>query len=242
MTRHPTRSRLLILAALSLPLSGCAGNPDIATSAPDATSSSATSSGDPSPSAAPPHLIEMAPLAPGPYQISVFANPGDQGPEAIVEVPSGYNGGSTWFVVSHDAGEFLGLWFVGLVARDACTSAESRLFDPGPSVKDLASALVAQKSTRASAPKPVTLAGYRGLYVELASPHDTSRCEDTGHMWESPGGRGPGSDQVDLLWILDVDGQRVVVDAAYNATSTAADIHKLTSMVESLEFLEPAQE
>jgi len=195
-------------------------------------------------SAAPPHLVEgpETSLDPGTYQFSVLTNPGVETQDALVEVPGGFDDdGTTWFVVSHDRNEFFGLWTVGLVARDACTSSDSRLFDPGPTVQDLANALVAQKSTRASAPKPVTLAGQEGLYVKLASPHDTSSCEDLGHIWESPGGRGPGSDQVDLVWILDVDGQRVVVDAAYNPKSTPTDIHKLTTMAHSLHFVEAPQ-
>jgi hypothetical protein len=46
-------------------------------------------------------------------------------------------------------------------------------------------------------------------------------------------------DQVDRVWILDVDGQRRVVNAAYGPRSTAAERDKLTSMVRSLKF-EPA--
>jgi hypothetical protein len=47
--------------------------------------------------------------------------------------------------------------------------------------------------------------------------------------------------QVDLVWILDADGQRLVVNAAYTPKSTAADIDKLSSMVESLKFIESAE-
>jgi hypothetical protein len=159
-------------------------------------------------------------------------------PDAVITVPAGFNGAPDWYVVSHDGGEFLGLWAVGQVVRDACTRGPTRLFDPGPSVDDLADALVAQKSTRASVPKPVTLAGYDGLYVELASPDDIGRCRQTGLLWGDPGGRcicSPG--QVDRVWILDVDGQRLVVDAAYSVNSTAADRDKLSSMIESFAFV-----
>jgi hypothetical protein len=245
MTRHPTRWALLIVAALSLPLSGCGDNPDTAqptsdtpSSAAGATSSSATSS-DAGSSATPQHLVEgpATSLEPGTYQFSVVANPGVETPDALVEVPSGFDDEAAWYVVSHDQQEFLGLWTVGLVDRDACPSGTNQLFDPGPSVEDLADALVAQKSTRATTPKPVKLAGYKGLYVELTSPHDISGCEQTGHLWGNPGGRGIYNDgQVDLVWILDVDGQRLVVNAAYTPKSSASDIDKLTSMVESLKF------
>jgi hypothetical protein len=164
-------------------------------------------------------------------------------PYALVEVPSGYEHETVWYVVSNDGGEFLGLWTVGQVDRDACLHGEEDSFDPGPSVEDMADALVAQKSTRASAPEPVTLAGHHGLYVEVASPRDLSRCDPQPGLWNHPGGRGIyNGGQVDRVWILDVDGQRLVVDAAYSAKSTASDRDDLTSMVESLEFMGAAGE
>ena len=87
----------------------------------------------------------------------------------------------------------------------------------------------------------MTLAGYEGLYVELASPHDISRREQTGHLWRNPGGRGIyGDGQFDRLWILDVDGQRLVVDASYGPLATAVERDSLASMVESLKFVAAA--
>ncbi len=73
---------------------------------------------------------------------------------------------------------------------------------------------------------------------------DISRCDVTPGLWGDPGGRGIyGDDQVDWVWILDVDGRRLVVNAAYSRPmSTASDIDKLTSMVESLEFVAAARE
>ena len=62
-------------------------------------------------------------------------------------------------------------------------------------------------------------------------------------LWGDPGGRGIYNDgQVDLVWILDVDGQRLVVNASYTPKSSASDIDKVTSMVESLEFVPAAQD
>ena len=183
-------------------------------------------------------------LAAGCYQFSFYANPGVETPKALVEVPSGYENDTAWYVVSHDGGEFLGLWTVGQVDRDACLHGEQDSFDPGPSLQDMADALVEQKSTQASAPKPVTLAGHHGLYVEVAGPRDYSRCDDPeAAMWYDPGGRCVcNGGQVDRVWILDVDGRRLVVDAAYSAKSTASDRDDLSSMVKSLEFVTAAQE
>jgi hypothetical protein len=241
MKRHPRPPQVVpaILVTFGLLLGGCTGSSDTG-GAHDGTSPSASKSSEPAAagSAAPQHLFEVptrVSLVPGIYQFSVVANPGVETPEALVEIPSGFASGDVFWVVSPDGDAFLGLWTVGKVERDACLHGDEDAFDPGPSVEDLADALVAQKSTRASAPKSVTLAGYQGLYVELASPRDLSKCDPAPGIW---GGRGIyNNGQVDLVWILDVDGQRIVVNSAYAPKATAAERGKLTSMVESLEFV-----
>lgn len=91
----------------------------------------------------------------------------------------------------------------------------------------------------------MSLAGYHGLYVELTSPQDLRTCGPEPGLWASgpTGGRGIyGDGQVDLVWILDPDGQRILVDASYSPSSTASDIDKLNSMVESLRFVPAVQE
>ena len=91
----------------------------------------------------------------------------------------------------------------------------------------------------------MSLADYHGLYVEVVSPQDLRTCGPEPGLWTSgpTGGRGIyGDGQVDLVWLLDLDGQRIVVDASYSARSTASDIDKLNSMVESLHFVPAAQE
>jgi hypothetical protein len=160
-------------------------------------------------------------------------------PDALVDVPLGYDDEATWYVVSHDRQQFLGLWTVSRVDPDACRRRWHDVYDPGPTVRDLADGLVAQRSTRSSTPEPVTLAGYRGLYVEVASPRDLRGCGPDPGLWTSgtTGGRGIyGDGQVDRVWILDIDGQRVVVDAGFSAKSSDTAVAELTSMVESLRF------
>ncbi len=218
MNRHPRPEVVsALVATLGLLLTSCSGS-------------------SPGGRADHPHPVgEEAAVAPGTHRISFLAKPGVETPQALVEVPSGFEDGDDWYVVSHDGDAFLGLSMVGRVQRDACLRPLHDGAAPGPSVEDLAAALVAQKSTRASVPKPVTLAGSRGLYVELAGPHDLRACDADPGLWD---GRGIyKDDQVDEVWILDVDGQRLVVDAAYGPTSTASERDQLTSMVESLQFV-----
>ena len=245
---HTVRAGALVTAGLLVVtlLAGCSEQQPADRQTASQQPSGEHSVSDPG-SSSPRPLVDGAdtPLAPGTYQLGYrLVAADDVVPEAFVTVPSGYREVATWYVVSDDGHEYLGLWTAAEADRDACRHGEQDVYDPGPSVDELARALVATKSIRATEPEPVTLAGYQGQYVELAGPRHLNRCGDPkAGLWTSAdGGRGIYNDgQVDLVWILDADGQRIVVNAAYSAGSTASDIHKLTAMVESLEFVPAAQ-
>ena len=178
--------RTIIATALGLLLCACSGSSD--GSEPEPTMTQTPSGLE--------RLIvgSEASLTPGTYQGSFLNGTPGETPNVLVDVPSGWRNGDTWYVVSDDSQEFLGLYVVGTVHAQACADASA--FDPGPSVQDLADALVDQTSTRASAPEPASLAGYDGLYVELAGPKRLSSCKEPG-LWD---GRGIYSDgQVDRL-------------------------------------------
>ena len=108
----------------------------------------------------------------------------------------------------------------------------------------LVAALSAQRTTRTSKPVPVTLDGHHGSYLELTVPATVrvARCADGYFMpWEGKPADAqhsvetPGT--VEHLWILDVDGQRVVLDAIAAPEVTPAEVDELTAMVESVEFV-----
>jgi hypothetical protein len=70
-------------------------------------------------------------------------------------------------------------------------------------------------------------------------PNYWNGCNPRAALWD---GRGIYSNgQVDLVWIIAVDRQRLVVDAGYAPTSSASDIGKLTSIVSSLELTGTAE-
>jgi hypothetical protein len=46
--------------------------------------------------------------------------------------------------------------------------------------------------------------------------------------------QGPG--QVDRLWILDVDGKRLVIDAFYMPEATGEEIAQINEIVDSIRF------
>ena len=45
--------------------------------------------------------------------------------------------------------------------------------------------------------------------------------------------------QIDRLWVLDVDGQRLVIDATYSPDATDADRAEQVQVLESLRFVVP---
>jgi sigma-70-like protein len=91
----------------------------------------------------------------------------------------------------------------------------------------------------ATTPMDVTLDGYAGRQMELTAPADFAGC-DSGQFqsWTFAPGESdarfhePG--EHDLLWILDVDGVRLVLDVAYSPGASAQDRAKLLQMVESI--------
>jgi hypothetical protein len=142
-------------------------------------------------------------------------------------------------------------WTVSGVNPDPCRGqaipALQRYRDPGPTVADLASALSQQPHRVGAPPRPVTLAGYDGLYLELRFPaaFDPATCETGSYeAWLSvdPETRGRtarswyGSGSVDRIWILDVEGHRVLVNAYQEAGASAEALAAADSMLDSLEI------
>ena len=111
----------------------------------------------------------------------------------------------------------------------------------GPTVRDLATALSRQQFFETTQPVPVTLAGAKGMLVQLTFPPDVlaDACDDGEAQLFSLTGpednwtaNGPG--KVYRLWVLTVAGKRYVVMA--NHPATPAKAAALTRMVESITF------
>jgi len=144
------------------------------------------------------------------------------------------------------------VWDVEKVPRDACHW-RGTLGEPGPTVDDLVGALVAQKPRIATEPTEGTLGGYPGRYLEWLVPADMvvtgdadfhgCDSQENGHLdfvgWFSnldAEQYAQVAGQVDRLWVLDVDGQRLLVDAAYSPDTTHADRSELDQVAESIRF------
>jgi hypothetical protein len=111
----------------------------------------------------------------------------------------------------------------------------------GPTVSDLTGALRRQPVLDVTEPVPVTLDGHRGLYVEVSIPEtvETDRCvDDRVSLFESGGPDGYIGQQgyVGRWWILDVDGERMVVMPQCDTGCTEDEFATLTTMAESITF------
>ena len=191
-----------------------------------------------------------------PRVVSVILGSGTL-PTYTVQVPFGWSTGDGHFVVKGGPAVIgLSVWDVVQVPTDPCHW-KGHLVDVGPTVDDLVRALVAQKLRNATTPTDVTLAGYSGKYLQWSVPTDTavfggadfSGCDtwpDNGYhdyvSWLSTGGgeryQQVGG-QIDRLWILDVGGRRLVVDATYSPDATEVDRAELGQVAESLRFASP---
>ena len=224
------------------------------TSTPASTPTS-TSSTTPAPSFG----AGVSPLGAGPHPAQVIGT--GSYPGYTVVVPEGWYDNGGRFVLKYPTVDTprpvlgVSVWDVGTVFHDPCHW-QGQEFDPGPGVEDLVTALVAQPMRNATKPTDVTLAGYAGRYLEWSVPTDLKSSTWTdfdacdagsdGHRnFQGWLGNGMGNryeqvpGQVDRLWILDVHGQRLVVDATYSPDTTGADRDELAHVVESLRFAAP---
>jgi hypothetical protein len=144
----------------------------------------------------------------------------------------------------------LGAHLVGNVYTGGCHWQGTPLDPPvGPTVDDLATALVAQGGTGTGAPTDVTIGGYSGKKVELSIPADVdlTTCEKENGFpvfarWSPQGhphGGAPwtyGSGQRNTVYIVDVDGTRQVIDTMYLPGTSAANLAELEQILSSIRF------
>ena len=106
----------------------------------------------------------------------------------------------------------------------------------GPTVDDLASALVGHPGYVATSPTPVTLAGYSGQRLDLQLPEDLRSCDGDFFVFGNADGslyaQGPGA--IWHVWILDVDGTRVIALIDDYAGTSEHDRAQAQSIIDSI--------
>lgn len=144
-----------------------------------------------------------------------------------------------------DGAGMIGPWFGEFyVYGDPCRWSTTTPDEPATTVDELVAALTKQASRDASAPVDVTLGGYEGKFITLHVPDDADFGDcDEGYFgsWELPGDPTPsryhqGPGQIDLLWIVDMDGVLTVMDASHYDQTPANDVAEMRAIVESMTF------
>ena len=245
--RCSTRSLTATLAAFVVVLTACSSDADQGGSAGEDSPASSQSGG----------LVQAtrltdaagdAALAPGWYAIG-FSSDQPDAPMVLIEVPAGYQGRGDGYEIAadDDGGSFrhLDTWTVAEVATQPC--GDTAWVDPGPGVDDLADALAALPIWESTRPVPRTIGGHEGVFMELNVPADIpAECPGTLVSWRDhlggTQGIGPGKRQ--LLWILEVDGQRLMLLAGYfpgRGGPTAGQVEEMIQMVEGARFVDADQ-
>ena len=174
--------------------------------------------------------VTAGPLEPGTYALRTLDPDFDASHRITIEVPDGYEGFEGFAVLRRArTGQMaVSAWVIGDIYGDACKWS-STLLDRSTvsSVDGLVAALAGQRGLRSSTPTDVTVDGYAGKYMERRVPAGADLGECNGaefRPWLGTGGETrflePG--QRDRLWILDVDGVPLVIDASLGGPGTSA--------------------
>ncbi|HJP71680.1 MAG TPA: hypothetical protein VJ975_08180 [Candidatus Limnocylindria bacterium] len=134
-----------------------------------------------------------------------------------------------------------------LVPSDPCRWSSSLPDAAATTVDELIAALSTQDTREASEPTEVTLDGYSAMSITLHVPDDADFggcdlgqfCSIARESVAREGGcqrfhQGPG--QIDKLWIVDVDGVPVIIDAAWYDETPPEHVAELEAIVASTTF------
>jgi hypothetical protein len=236
-----TRHRLLLGVALLVALAGCASDPE--TNAPRTSAPTVQDVTE--------LIEEFVALEPGSYFIDPDADPSTP-LRVVYEVPA--DGWSSWIGAAkfaHEGHVGVSITAVTNLVRQGCRN--HRPADPpiGSSVDDLATALADLAPFRVtSLPKDVTVYGYSGKHLELTVPEmptdDEGFTECVGHdlaSWISAPFGSPGDDLFfghtgpgysEELWILDVEGTRLMIAAERSPGSPPEDLAEQRAILDSI--------
>jgi len=240
----PTIARVAAAAAIGVLLVGGAlfmfGRPNDSVGVSPPTPSALPS---PAPTVQPSPTATAAPVEPLPTDGRLNAGRYAMGmADAPIDVQFTVGDGWTsggWYINTNRSS--ISWWTVPNVYTDACV-AELPDSAVGPTVEDLVTALDQQAHTDMSTPIDVVVDGHPGVRVEL-SPSD-NLPESCAYLtfWIRPDGTpGRGIDMqadgygaaTEPVWVLDVDGERVVIVAA-SATGDEAAALTMADVMDSM--------
>lgn len=125
------------------------------------------------------------------------------------------------------------------IYADPCNDSGFLDPQPGPTVDDLSTALASLPGLDVTTPTEITVDGYRGMQLTLIAPDTFDGCilsSDGYPVWQLPLGATfsmtPG--QHVALWILDVNGERLVVSSDTYPATTAQEQAEVQEILDSI--------
>lgn len=222
-------------AALMVATVGCTMNSEPTGSAESAGSSAATPTAVPTPADFAAQEGGGTALPPGTYVIT-FLSP----LRLTITVPAAWSKGRyDWALFSDRSPISIAFFTVDDLYLDPCALDRGVRQPPlGPTVEELATALGDVPAMDATAPSNVSVAGFAGQQMELIAPEVWDGCEDNeGQIWETSGGAhprlAPGTHV--RLWIIDVDGTRLVLAVLDNGAGPA-EVAEAQAIVDTIQI------
>ena len=192
-----------------------------------------------------PRLNGQDPLDAGRYQVNGGVSTG-----LSVEVPgSGWSASGDWVVIGprgNDLPDGMAIRFhtIPNLAANPLSHSAGNLDPPvGPTVDDMVQAIVAHPALTASAPEDITIDGHAGQLVTITIPADAELPIVEGgpayYFYAEPSGGGiwgfaPG--QTFDWYIVDVDGERLIIDSFHYPGTSEEDLAAQRTVVESVQF------
>lgn len=168
--------------------------------------------------------------------------------QVTVSVPDDWSAVGDWAVRGprgYEAPDGMGLRFytVGNLFNDPGSFAGGVQDPPvGPTVDDLVEAIVAQEEWTSSSPTELTIGGFPAQHVRITIPDGAEldardggsfylfQDEGAGQIW------GLAAGQMFDVYVVDVDGERLVLDAFHYPETSEADLAALEAVVDTIEI------
>lgn len=183
---------------------------------------------------------DQAPLPAGRYQVDPSL------PMVVtVEVPDGWEASHGWVVIGPHGnqapdGEAIRFYGGDLNLYVNPLATDEGLVDPpvGPSVDDLINAMVDHPDWTTTGPDAITIDGYAGQVVHVTLPPGASHAAPFYLFVDPSGGQiwGWAPDQSFDIYVVDVGGERLVVDTFHFPDASGDDLAARQAVLDSIQL------